>query len=109
MRQLDSFSLFEEKKGCEEVTVTAKIEEGCLEMQGHVFDDSSMACTWRDEREYIYRLDRENTAHLISLLTANSRDLKQALSKEFGGKNGFDRLRKFCEENGLKYEYTTRP
>ena len=109
MEQSNSIILYEESKGLTETTVTAKIDKARLEIFGHVFDDSAMTCSCRDEREYLYELNEEDTARLIEIITKDGRDLKVSLIDNFGGETGIERFKKFCDKNKLKYEYRSRP
>ncbi|AIZ56971.1 hypothetical protein Mpt1_c11040 [Candidatus Methanoplasma termitum] len=109
MRQADTVILYEGNEGLCETKITAKIENGCLEIFGHIFDDSAMTCTWRDEREYRYKLNEEDTSELIRIISNYGNGPGESLIRHFGGKNGCTRFQKFCSENGLRYEYAAWP
>ena len=89
-----------------EVHVKAKIEDGELTLSWQDLGPY-VEKTWGDsDYEYWYHLDRENTKKLMELIQGKE-DPKAALLREFRGEGGCRALRELCEENGIKYEFSS--
>ncbi len=60
---------------------------------------------WGDlDYEYWYTLDKEAADQLISVIHGEG-DLKAALQENFSGTEGLSRLKKLCDQHGIRYRF----
>jgi hypothetical protein len=107
MNQLDTIVLCEHKTDRLWVNVWAEIENGCLKISGQDLGDVPKEYFGMGEFEYWYTFDKTNTDRLIALLTKEDSDIKNALQTNFNGLEGCDKLKSFCNDNGIEYEYSS--
>jgi hypothetical protein len=97
-----------------QVTVRAEINHGCLKISGQDFGVAVLDFFKGndDEYEYFYRFDKAATARLLHLLSVGAMfrisgndTVKAILPERFCGMDGCEKLRKFCKENDIKYEF----
>ena len=88
------------------VYVDATLAGGCLtfscEDMGSFVEDF-----WGDDDyEYWYRFDEENTTKLLSAINGLEAPA-EALLREFSGERGTSKLRDFCDNNGIEYQFSS--
>ncbi|MDR0302834.1 MAG: hypothetical protein LBI04_11065 [Treponema sp.] len=105
MYQIDKIELCNDKSERVWVHVWAEIENSCLKISGHDLGNAPNELLGSDEFEYWYNFDEKNTEALISLLTKDENDIKNVLLENFGGLDGCNKLKEFCNKNGIEYKY----
>jgi hypothetical protein len=115
--QIDSFDLCDYKTERLWVHIRAEITGCCLKISGQDLGQVPLAFFDSDEYEYWYTFNEKNTELLIrllvknestvELLAENENDIKKILIEKFSGLDGCERLTKFCNQNGIKYELMT--
>ena len=86
-------------------SLTAKIEDGCLKIDGQDLYPNKENIFNTSEYEYIYGFDCHNTEQWLNLITDDGLSNEAALLSKFGGEDGCKNLREFCEANDIKYEF----
>ena len=93
--------LFDGKSGNIRVYIDAKITNGCLCISGQDLGDELIEYFGKDEHEYFYRLNKEDTERFFSLIPENS------FAEKFSGPDACIKFRGFCRENNISYDLTT--
>jgi hypothetical protein len=101
-------TLFESERPGISSYLIARIEGGCLKLEGN--DVGSMIeDTWCDtDREYFYDFSAEKTTQLHDCLKVDLKsdaDLLTLLAKMFSGIDGEGKFRKYCEDHELQYKF----
>ena len=89
------------------VMVWVCLSEGCLKISGQDFGQAVIDFFGKDEHEYIYNFDQENTERLFALLTPERQKIKEVLLHKFGGIDGCNILIEFCDANSITYRTFT--
>jgi hypothetical protein len=105
MDQIDEFVLCDERTEWFWAIVTASVENDHLKIAGQDLGEMPMEFYGANEYEYWYDFDENNTQRLVSLLTESGPDVKKQLIEKFGGLDGCRKLRGFCCENEIKYDF----
>jgi hypothetical protein len=105
MDRLETFTLCEYKSDRLWVNVWAEIKDGRLEISGQDLGDAPKQYFGMGEFEYWYKFDETSTGRLIALLPGEDRDVEKLLYNNFSGLDGCNKLKDFCNVNGIKYEY----
>ena len=87
------------------VHVTAQLDDDKLTISGVDCGKSSEEFWGDDDYEYWYYFDEHNTALLFSKIEAPDIDPLIALQKKFSGLEGCRKLRKFCEAEGIAFQF----
>ena len=87
------------------VNVWARIEEGKLTVEGQ--DLGAVPEEWfgTDEYEYFYNYDLANTEKLLQILSEGGKNPIVEMCLRFSGLKGCEKLRAFCENNGIDYTF----
>ena len=92
----------------------AVLEQGKLTIQGHDIGRTVEKFWGEDEYEYWYEFDQGNTEHLFKTILADTvsdisdmseDELLRSFQIWIGKKPDEARLRKLCEETGIKYQF----
>lgn len=102
---IEKFVLHKEKTDRLQMTVWAEVSEGCLKITGQDFGAEPLAFFGKEEYEYFYTLNKQNTAKLVALLNATSDSFKDTLLERFSGIDGTMHLRRLFEANSIKYKF----
>ncbi|MEA5017432.1 MAG: hypothetical protein VB009_01785 [Erysipelotrichaceae bacterium] len=99
--------LCDEKTTIAYVYVSASLTKGCFLISGQDIGEDLEKYFGKDEHEYFYAFDKENTKRLSSLLRKENADIKKVLLNKFAGLDGCAALRTFCEKNNIEYDLST--
>ena len=89
-----------------EVHVRADLKDGELTLSGQDLGPYVEEIWGDSDYEYWYHLDKENTEKLLEAIGGID-DPKAALLREFRGEGGCRALQEFCNENGIKYGFSS--
>ena len=103
-----SFILCAEETAHVCVNVAATLFDGCLTVYGQDFGEVVEECWGKDEYEYWYTFDRENTEKLFSVLTADGGDPISEMKKHFSGMEGCKNLREFCAQEKIRFQFSNQ-
>ncbi len=87
------------------VNESAKVSDGCLKISGQDLGKAVEDIIGKDEYEYFYDFDQENTESLFGLLGHEAQNVKEIFVKKFSGIDGCQYLREFCEANDITYKF----
>ena len=93
-------------------TVTAELSDGKLQVSGHDIGPLVEKFFGRDEYEYWVTLDQENTGKLFRSLGCEERsgeEQLEAVERSFGGDMADTRLKRYCEQNGIRTQFYCWP
>ncbi|OQA14292.1 MAG: hypothetical protein BWY62_01081 [Firmicutes bacterium ADurb.Bin356] len=105
IKDIEKFVLHSEETDRLRMTVWAEVSKGCLEITGQDFGAEPLEFWGKDEYEYFYTFNKQNTAKLAALLNATSDSFKDTLLERFSGIDGTMLLRRLCEANSIKYKF----
>lgn len=102
--------LCNEKNSHNQVNVWAEINDECLKVSGKDFGSACKEKYGFDGYEYCYSFDMFNTRRLYNILSKGIGEsgLLKLLAENYGEINACKRLREICDENGIKYSFTSR-
>ena len=91
-----------------ERALSIQVQEGKLTFSGHDFGETCKSINGKDEYEFWYNLDEDNTHRLLVQLRMkhNLRNrLSTILKNEFGSDDGSVKFRAFCDEIGVECQF----
>lgn len=99
--------LCDEDLGNVSVFVTAELENNKLSIFGQDLQKKGLNCFGKDEHEYSYAFDEENTRKLLNSLKSDEKmdNLLNQVSLNFSGLQGCMVLKKFCAKNEIEYSF----
>lgn len=94
-----------------DVYVRAYIEDGCLIIEGQDLGKFVEEICGDSDYEYWYVFDKDATKKLCHILmescTIAEDNLLQVLKQKYSGIDGCKKLRTFCDENNIKYKFSS--
>ena len=87
--------LCDEKTPHLRINVVAEVLDVCLKISGQDLGKTVEDITGKEECEYFYKFDQENTSRLFALLSHESQTAKENFMRKFSGVDGCRVLRKF--------------
>ena len=88
----------------EDRCLSLQIREGKVTFVGQDFGEACASVNGKDEYEFRYRLDEENSHRLLVQLRLKhglQKELRTVLKDEFGGDDGSVKFKEFCNEIGV--------
>ena len=104
MRNFNGLVLCDVRRDDVNIHVRAGINDGCLTVVGQDMG-SLVESVWGEYGyEYIHSFDEANTGALLRLI-GGLKDPETALKREFSGEDGFSKMEKFCDKNGIEFSF----
>lgn len=101
--------LCDEKLPNVSIYVIAELINGKLKISGQDTGNACNACFGDSDYEYFYDFSAEDTNKFFVLLNKKTEaiDFLYILKEQFNGVNACRKLRDFCDENNIKYSFST--